>query len=153
MKGYDVRIDILQIASDMGYKVNNWNGSFYIYNGKYRIYVVNAKTYKDPYADASISKDVEFDFVVKMENGKSSGFPVMKEIDRKHIKTKTMYLQSHIPQYLEGFRQQGYLGITPQNLGFDLDEALLNIRKKNIPMQDALKEAFELGVKMGRQMN
>ncbi len=152
MQGYDVRYDILQIASDMGYKVNNWNGSLYIYNGKYRIYVVNAQTRKDPYSDSSISKDMEFDFVIKMEQKMSQATTVWKEIDRKHVKTKTMYLQSHIPQYLESFRQQGYLGITPQNLGFDLEEVLLNIRKKNIPMQDALREAFELGVKMGRQM-
>ena len=61
MSEYDVRLDILQIAADMGYKVNNWNGSMYIYNGKYKIYVVNAKTHRDPYSDPTISKDVEFD--------------------------------------------------------------------------------------------
>ena len=152
MQDYEVRDAILQIAADMGYKINKWNNSYYIYNGKYRIYVVNVKTYKDPYADASISKDVEFDFVVKVENGKSSGFPVMKEIDRKHIKTKTMYLQSHIPQYLEGFRHQGYLGITSNNLGIDLETELLKIRQKNIPMQDALREAFYMGVELGKKM-
>ena len=81
------------------------------------------------------------------------GYPVLKEIERKHIKTKTMYLQSHIPMYIEEFRQKGYLGITPDNLGIDLDEELLKICKKNIPIQDALKEAFFMGVELGRKMN
>lgn len=153
MSEYDVRLDILQIAADMGYKVNNWNGSMYIYNGKYKIYVVNAKTHRDPYSDPTISKDVEFDFVIKMERKMSQATTVWKEIDRKHIKTKTMYLQNHIPQYLEEFRQKGYLGITPNSLGIDLESELLKIRQKNIPAQDALREAFYLGVELGRKMN
>ena len=169
MSNYDIRIDILQIAINEGYKGNNENGRFYIDNGKYRIYIANAKLYKDKYSDSSISKDLVFEWVVKKDKGNGT----WEQIGRRPVKYKTMYLESSVKRDLATFKSLGYLGLSDDNMGIDLNKELTKIAKiylyidtleeqhsDSLDFHDvsvwgveaALKAAFDLGKEIGYKM-
>lgn len=166
MANSDIRIDIMQIAINEGYKANNENGRFYIDNHKYRIYIANAKLFRDKYSDKSISQYLVFDWVVKKDKGNGT----WEQIGRRPVKYKTMYLENSVKMDLNAFKKLGYLGVTSDNLGIDLNKELTKIAKKHLYIETleerhsdsldfydlavwnikaALKEAFELGQDIG----
>ena len=147
----DVRLEIAEIAKELGYCVVHFNGKYFIDNRKYKVYFVNGKRSSYNYSD--VFAEITCDFVVKKvnQNGK------LEEVGRKTLKTTNQFLKTKVQDLLIGFRRLGYLGVSVDNWDFDLDNELKSIAKEynlNSPyILDALKEAFDLGVEMSDKLD
>lgn len=155
MSTYDVRLNIVRIVENEGYKCVRSGLDYYIDSGKYRIYFSEAKI-------ISMRNIIKLDWIVKEQKDKKW---IVKYC--KSLILRLGYLESDVKGFLDYFRKSGYLEIAVDNLGVDLDkeieklvEEYLGIIKykeqdmvspdlrgiKASGLESVLKAAFKLGV-------